>query len=128
MIYDDNMINSICVSEDILNDVLQSAGKKIREERCRQGFSINGLAEKANVTNTTLYLIEKSDIVNIESILKLSYVLNISLDEIFPLRKKECKTNAEIIDDIIKPMDPESQVMVIDMCRKMRTVYLESNS
>jgi len=66
------------------SNILIEFGKKVREERLKQGFSQEELAEKAGVHRTYIGMIERGEKnITLENIEKICKSLNISIGEFF---------------------------------------------
>jgi transcriptional regulator with XRE-family HTH domain len=63
---------------------LEKFGKKVREERLKQGLSQEELASRAGVHRTYIGMIERAEKnITLENIEKISGALNISIDKFF---------------------------------------------
>jgi len=63
---------------------LEKFGKKVREERLRQGFSQEKLATRAGVHRTYIGMIERAEKnITIENIEKIARALSLNLKDIF---------------------------------------------
>ena len=67
--------------------MIYSIPNKITETRLKQGYSMRRLAEKANVSNSTISSIEKtSKNVNPYTAKKISDILNVDISVLFVLK------------------------------------------
>lgn len=65
-------------------EILIKFGKKVREERIKQGLSQEGLALKAGVHRTYIGMIERAEKnITLENIEKITKALKINLETIF---------------------------------------------
>lgn len=65
-------------------EVLLKFGKKVREERIRQGLSQEQLASKASVHRTYIGMIERAEKnITLENIEKIAKALKISISKLF---------------------------------------------
>jgi len=63
---------------------LQKFGKKVREERLKQGLSQEELASKAGVHRTYIGMIERAEKnITLENIEKIAVALKIPIDQFF---------------------------------------------
>lgn len=63
---------------------LEKFGKKVREERLRQGFSQEKLATRAGVHRTYIGMIERAEKnITLENIEKIARALSLNLKDIF---------------------------------------------
>lgn len=69
-------------------EILKKFGERVREERIKQGFSQETLAEKAGVHRTYIGMIERAEKnITLANIEKIARALEISISELMPSEK-----------------------------------------
>lgn len=115
---DDRMIDSICTSDERLEDLLTEIGRRLKEERIKKGFSVSELSQVSGVAATIIYRIESSiNPVGLRSLLKLMWSLNVSPDQLIPFDEyAHSKNFGDVIEEMccnLSPMQKQYLLKII---------------
>lgn len=97
---DDRMIDSICTSDERLEDFLMEIGRRLKKERIKKGYSVSELSQLSGVAATIIYRIESSaNSVGLRSLLRLMWSLNVSPAQLIPFDEyAHSKTFGDVIE------------------------------
>jgi len=105
-----------------MSDIVKVVGDRIRLIRIERGFSIEELAEKADVNTTHLGRIERGETVpKLDSIEKIINALGITFEELFKHIQPAAGTNVEDETDIallinrLNSLNPSERKEVISL-------------
>lgn len=103
-----------------MSDTVKVLGDRIRLIRTERGFSIEELAEKADINTTHLGRIERGETIpKLDSIEKIINALEVSIEELFKNIRTTAKTNGENDTDIsllinrLNSLNPSEQVTIV---------------
>lgn len=119
-----DLIDTAIYNEDMMENILVGIAQNIWVEMDRQGFSIRGLANIADVNYSQLTKIfnNKSHI-GLSSMIKLAAALHINPCELFPYDPNKRKTNGQRFEEITKGMDLTSINFLLEIACNYRKEY-----
>lgn len=108
---DDRMIDSICTSDERLEDLLMEIGRRLKEERIKKGYSVSELSQLSGVAATIIYRIESStNPVGLRSLLRLMWSLNVSPAQLIPFDEyAHSKTFGDVIEEMTSNLSPKQK-------------------
>lgn len=108
---DDRMIDSICTSDERLEDFLMEIGRRLKEERIKKGYSVSELSQLSGVAATIIYRIESStNPVGLRSLLRLMWSLNVSPAQLIPFDEyAHSKTFGDVIEEMTSNLSPKQK-------------------
>ena len=108
---DDRMIDSICTSDERLEDLLMEIGRRLKEERIKKGYSVSELSQLSGVAATIIYRIESSiNTVGLRSLLRLMWSLNVSPAQLIPFDEyAHSKTFGDVIEEMTSNLSPKQK-------------------
>lgn len=78
------LVSKFSILHSVKKDVLIKFGKRVREERLKQGLSQEALADKANVHRTYIGMIERAEKnITLENIEKIARALQLNIADFF---------------------------------------------
>lgn len=108
---DDRMIDSICTSDERLEDFLMEIGRRLKKERIKKGYSVSELSQLSGVAATIIYRIESStNPVGLRSLLRLMWSLNVSPAQLIPFDEyAHSKTFGDVIEEMTSNLSPKQK-------------------
>lgn len=108
---DDRMIDSICTSDERLEDFLMEIGRRLKKERIKKGYSVSELSQLSGVAATIIYRIESSaNSVGLRSLLRLMWSLNVSPAQLIPFDEyAHSKTFGDVIEEMTSNLSPKQK-------------------
>ena len=108
---DDRMIDSICTSDERLEDFLMEIGRRLKEERIKKGYSVSELSQLSGVAATIIYRIESStNPIGLRSLLRLMWSLNVSPAQLIPFDEyAHSKTFGDVIEEMTSNLSPKQK-------------------
>jgi transcriptional regulator with XRE-family HTH domain len=127
---DDRMIDSICTSDERLEDFLMEIGRRLKKERIKKGYSVSELSQLSGVAATIIYRIESSaNSVGLRSLLRLMWSLNVSPAQLIPFDEyAHSKTFGDVIEEMTSNLSPKQKqylLKVIDEVERTGEANLE---
>lgn len=105
-----------------MSDTVKVIGDRIRLLRTERGFSIEELAEKADVNTTNLGRIERGETIpKLDSIEKIINALGITFEELFKniqpttVNNRENKTDIDFMINRLNSLNPSEQKDVLNL-------------
>ena len=105
--------------EDYCNTQTIQVIRNLKNARLRCGLTIPQLADKADISRTYLYKLERyRGNISVNVLISLCHALNVRVSEIIPEDEMpEELSNAEIFDYLMKDMNEEDQNAVLEIVR-----------
>lgn len=102
---------------------LENLGKRIREERIKQGLTQEQLAEKADISLNFMSLIENGKNMSVQTLVNLSNALNVSIDCLLHDNIPSCQD--KILDQIsqnLYSLNDDEKIYFLNMIKQYRTL------
>lgn len=108
-------------SDEELDLTILEIGKNVQKYRMKYNLSIDRLADLAGITKGTLYKIERgSTKIGLTVLLKISFVLQIPIDDFVPFSypdSKKRKSLGEMIDGICFGIPKDSELFILNFVK-----------
>ena len=103
--------------DDLIDRILEGVVQNICLEIDKQGITIRGLGELADVNYSHLSrMVNGQTRIGLTTLIKLAYALHVSPSELFPFDVNKRKTNGQRFDEITKEMDISSSNFLLGLC------------
>jgi len=106
------------------NEVKNTLGSRIRQERLKKGWTIEHLSELVDLSPSSLGLVERSNrALSIEKLYAVSRVLEVTTDSLLNINSDLENTRADSIMALVRDLSDKEFEFVMDIIRTMRSNF-----
>lgn len=120
----DRLLNSPVYDDEMMNAIIRGIAQNIYLETEKQGLSMATISDIANIDSAHLSRIfNGKGNIGLNTLIKLSYVLNVNPGEFMPFDENKRKTDGQRFEIITRELDLASCNFLLNLCVEYAKEY-----
>lgn len=118
---DNDLLDSICTNDDLLEAALKNIGKRLKEERLRQNISVSNLSKLSHVSESTIYRYERGgNSIELQVLIKIVPALKLDIAKVISINDiaKE-ETAGETFSYIVRGQSKKHIKFLLEIIKNM---------
>lgn len=120
---DNDLLDSICTNDDLLEAALKNIVKKLKEERLRQNISVSNLSKLSHVSESIIYRYERgvnSNSIDLQVLIKIVLALKLDIAKVISINDiaKE-ETAGETFSYIVRGQSKKHIKFLLEIIKNM---------
>ncbi len=118
---DNDLLDSICTNDDLLEAALENIAKRLKEERLRQNISVSNLSKLSHVSESTIYRYEKGvNSIDLQVLIKIVPVLKLDIAKVICINDSEKEETAgETFSYIVRGQSKKHINFLLEIIKNM---------
>lgn len=120
---DNDLLDSICTNDDLLEAALENIAKRLKEERLRQNMSVSNLSKLSHVSESTIYRYERGvNSIELQILIKVVPALKLDIAKVISINastKEETETAGETFSYIVRGQSKKNIKFLLEIIKNM---------